>query len=259
VEQAGPPDGPALVLLHALGGSGEDWLLQRDVLAEGGYRVLVVDMRGHGRSEKPRCRYSIEGMAADVARALDEVGVKRADVCGLSLGGATALALALDYPERVRRLVLVNAAARYLPRDASRLIYYGARLILLSLIGPRQQARFVARRVFPRPEHANLREILFERLAANDPRAYRRVAGALVRFDVRHRLSQIRAPTLVVAGADDTTVSLHQKQELAGAIPGARLEVVPGSGHATIVDSPEAFNRLLLDSLANGQEGTGFR
>ena len=94
VEQAGPPDGPPLVLLHGLGSSSEDWLWQRDELTAAGYRLLMVDARGHGRSEKPYSRYRIEDMAGDVAHVLDGLGVSQAHVCGLSLGGAIATPLA---------------------------------------------------------------------------------------------------------------------------------------------------------------------
>jgi pimeloyl-ACP methyl ester carboxylesterase len=250
VEQAGPPDGPTLLLLHALGSTGEDWVWQRDALTEAGYHLLMVDARGHGRSPKPHNRYRIEDMASDVARALDELSVARADVCGLSLGGAIALALALDYPERVNRLVIANAAAYFLTQSPSRYLYFGLRLVLMSLLSFRQQARLVASRVFPRPEHAEIREWFFERLAANDRLAYRRTFQALARFDVRERLGEISALTLVIAGADDTTVSLPQKEELAEAIPGARLEIVPDSGHGTVADCPEVFNRLVIDFLA---------
>ena len=250
VAQAGPQGAPPLVLLHGLGGSGEDWFWQRDDLVRAGYRLLMVDARGHGCSEKPYGRYRIEDMAADVAHALDELAVMRADVCGLSLGGAMALALALEHSDRVRRLVVVNAAACFLPRDLSRLVYYGARLLALSFVGLPRQAHIVANRVFPRPEHAHLREMLYERLTTNDPRAYRRTIGALGRFDVRARLRELGAPTLVVAGEEDTTVALRDKVALADNVPNARLAVVSRSGHAPIADCPQVFNRLLLDFLA---------
>lgn len=249
IEQVGPPDGQALVLLHGLGNTGESWFFQRDVLGEAGYRVLLVDARGHGQSEKPHTRFSIQAMAGDVVHALDGLGIETAHVCGLSLGGALALTLAMDYPGRVGRLVVVNSAMRFIPRDLSRLLYFGMRVILMQFISFRQQARLVANRVFPNPEHAHLRDYLYQILIANDPIAYRRVALALARFDARGQVGRIQAPTLVIAGDKDTTVPMRDKRALAAAIPGARLEVVAGSGHGTPVDSPEAFTSLLLDFL----------
>ena len=174
IEQTGPPEGPPLVLLHGLGSSSQDWMWQRDDLAAAGVRMVMVDARGHGRSEKPYGPYQIEDMADDVVAALDELGIEQVDVCGLSLGGALALTMALNHPERVKRLVIVNAPAYFMGRNVSQLAYFGLHYLLLSALSLPRQARIVAGRVFPRPEQAQLRETLYEQLASNDRRAYKR-------------------------------------------------------------------------------------
>ncbi len=189
-------------------------------------------------------------MAIAVEALLDRLAIERAHVVGLSLGGCVALALALSAPRRVRSLVVINAFARLRPAGA-RGAMRGARRVLLALAAPmRVVAAAVAREAFPGAEHTALREAAQVRLAANSRRQYLGCLAALMRFDVRDRLGEIRCPTLVVAGALDATVPLAAKELLARAIPGARLHVVGNSGHITHYDQPEALNALLLEHLA---------
>jgi pimeloyl-ACP methyl ester carboxylesterase len=117
------------------------------------------------------------------------------------------------------------------------------------VLGLPAQARFVAARLFPKPEQAELRALAAERIAANDMTTYTRLMLAIRAFDVTHRLSEIACPTLVIAGDRDTTVPLRAKQYLASHIPGARFELIADSGHATPVDQPEAFNQLVMDFI----------
>ncbi len=109
--------------------------------------------------------------------------------------------------------------------------------------------------MFPRPEHAAHRDLLVRRIVESDPVAYAAAMRALVGFDARDRLAEIRAPTLVVTGARDTTVPPAVQAELARGIPGARHVVIDGGGHAVVVDQAEAFNRAVLEFLRAGDQG----
>ena len=240
--------GPAIVLIHGLGSCAEDWsLLQAPALSQR-YRVLMPDLRGHGRSDRPPGPYTVPQMANDIAGFLDATRTGSAHVVGLSLGGAVAQALAVQHPERVRSLVLVNTFAHLRPKGWTEwrltLTRFGALLVNLAL-----HAHLEAKELFPRPDQAGLRRVAFQRLSANDPAAYRAAMMAAARYDGRRDLGRIRAPTLVVAGLEDTVVPLRAKEELASGIPGARLVIIPRSGHATPTDQPVAFNRVLLDFL----------
>lgn len=237
--------GDAIVLLHGLGSCAQDWLLQMPVFT-GKFHVIAPDLRGHGRTDRPQGRVRVSDLASDVVGLLDELNVRRVHVVGLSLGGCVAQQMALDCPARVRSLTLVNTFARFGlggPRNALPL---ALRMAVLGSLGLPAQARFVARRLFPKPEQAPLRQMAAERIAANDPVTYRRLLLAIRAFDVTRRLSEIVCPTLVIAGDRDTTVPLRAKQLLASRIPGARLELVSDSGHATPVDQPDVFNRLVM-------------
>ena len=188
----------------------------------------------------------MEAMAADVAALLSALEAPPAHVVGLSLGGCVALTLALDHAALVRSLTLVNAFARLTPagpRGAMRML---ARLGLLACAPMRVVASHVARGLFPRPDQRELRRAAVASLAGNSRRTYLAAIRALASFDVRRRLSEMRCPTLVVAGERDTTVPLASKRFLQRSIPGAELIVVDDSGHVTPCVQADRFNALLL-------------
>jgi pimeloyl-ACP methyl ester carboxylesterase len=189
-------------------------------------------------------------MADAVGALLARLGEPPAHVVGLSLGGCVALALALRAPDRVRSLTVVNAFARLRPAGPGAVLRLAARLALLATAPMSAVAALVARGLFPRPEQAALYEAAVRSLGRNSRRAYFAGVRAILGFDVRAALERVRCPTLVMAGADDATVALDLKEALARAIPGSRWVIVPGSGHATNADHPDAFNATLRDFLA---------
>ena len=239
--------GEPLLLLHGLGSSSDDWLLQIPTFSNR-WRVIAPDLRGHGRTPLPDTTLTIEQMAADMAELLERLDARPAHVLGLSMGGCVALALALARPDDVRSLILVNtgAAIRFSGRRYLRGL---TRVIALLVGGPPAMARVVARGLFPDPDQALLRQEAAARLSQVAPRAYLSAVRALLRFDARPRLAEIRCPTLVIAGAEDGTLGPQPTRYLADHIPGARLVIIPRSRHVTPIDQPEAFNRTVLNFL----------
>jgi len=239
--------GEPFLLLHGLGSSSDDWLLQIPTFSNR-WRVIAPDLRGHGRTPLPDTTLTIEQMAADMAELLERLDARPAHVLGLSMGGCVALALALARPDDVRSLILVNtgAAIRFSGRRYLRGL---TRVIALLVGGPPAMARVVARGLFPDPDQALLRQEAAARLSQVAPRAYLSAVRALLRFDARPRLAEIRCPTLVIAGAEDGTLGPQPTRYLADHIPSARLAIIPRSRHVTPIDQPEAFNRTVLNFL----------
>jgi pimeloyl-ACP methyl ester carboxylesterase len=212
--------------------------------------VIVVDLPGHGRSALPRGRLTVESIAADVEALLVALDEPSVHVVGLSLGGCVGLALALHAPARVRSLTLVNTFARLRPASPAASLRMAWRALLLGTAPMATVTALVARTVFPHAEQAALRRQARASLGRTSRRAYASAMAALARFDARAALATLRCPTMVVAGTDDTTIGLDSKDALARTIVGARWVVVPGSGHATNVDQPAAFNHVLLEFIA---------
>lgn len=247
-EEVNPQGSPPVLLLHGLGSAGADWLFQFEALSGAGFRVLAPDLRGFGRSSAPP-KVTVKAMADDMAIFLKKLNAHPAYVVGISMGGTVALQLALDHPEFVSKLVLVNTFARMKFTSPREILYLLTRLLIASLVGPEKQAEMVAKRVFPHPGQETLRNNLKQRILHTNPCSYRSALQSLWKFDVFNRLKELKMPVLVITGAEDTTVPPKVQEEMARAIPNARHVVVEGSGHGVIADNPEVFNMILLEFL----------
>ena len=244
-----PAGVPAVLLLHGLGADGTSWTLQLPALAGAGFRPLAPDAPGFGTSRYDGRGWSIRRATAQMAGLLGELGTGPAHIVGLSMGGVIAQQFALDFPQLTRKLVLVSTFSALRPESLSGWGYFAGRAAVVSLLGLEAQARLVSRRLFPDPEDESLRDMFIDIVSRADPRAYRRAMASLGLFDSRKRLGEIKVPTLVVTGADDTTVSPARQRLLVDGIPGARQVVIPRAGHAVSVDQAEIFNASLLEFL----------
>ncbi|MGB9776588.1 MAG: alpha/beta fold hydrolase [Anaerolineae bacterium] len=219
--------GPALILIHGAGGNHLHWPAALRRMP--GATVYAVDLPGHGRSEGPG-RERIEDYAADIVRFMDAVGVPRAVLVGHSMGGAIAQMTALTAPERVAGLVLVGTGARL--RVAPAIldgILQDARgtldLITEWAWGPEADPAMVARGR--------------QMMARVHPSVVGGDFAACDRFDVRERVGEITAPTLVITGSEDRMTPPKFGQWLAEHIPGARFVLVEGAGHMVMLEKPD--------------------
>ncbi|MGN2431575.1 alpha/beta fold hydrolase [Pseudomonas syringae] len=239
--------GAPVLLLHGLGSSCQDWEYQIPALAAH-YRVIVMDMRGHGRSDKPHERYSIQGMSNDVEALIEHLRLGPVHVVGLSMGGMIGFQLAVDQPELLKSLCIVNSAPQVKVRSLGDLWQWARRWTLSRVVGMTTLGHALGKRLFPKPEQAELRRKMAERWSKNDKRAYLASFDAIVGWGVEHRLARITCPTLIIAAEHDyTPVSL--KEDYVKRLPNARLVVISDSRHATPLDQPEPFNRTLLEFI----------
>lgn len=253
VSQEGNPLSTPVVLLHGLGANADSWLLQVPVLVQAGYRTISPDFRGFGRSS-PAPIPDLWDLTRDTVGVLNHLDIKSAHMIGISMGGTVAIRLALDYPDKVRKLVLINTFARLWPISPRTLVFFLYRLIVFRVFGLNAQARSVAKNMFPDPTQAVLRESLYAQIVQSNPQVYRHLMRELIRFDVHNRLNEIRQPTLVLTGAQDRTVSTVIQRYLADNIPGAIQKIIPGAGHGATGQMPELVNEALLDFL--GRDAT---
>ncbi len=240
--------GYPLILLHGLGSRSDDWLFQTPVFAER-FRVIMPNLRGHKLSSPVRGSITIDALATDVARLLEALDVRIAHVVGFSLGGLVAQRLALDYPQMVDQLVLVNTFAHLWPTSLHEAYTLARRAVVSKYLPARTTAWVVARDLFPKPEQAPWRQALLDRLGDNDVVSYRHLVDAIRRFDTRRQLDRIGHSTLLITGDRDAVVPRSCQQQLVRGLPKVRWKIVRDSGHATPVDQPEQFNRLVLEFI----------
>ena len=235
-------DGAWVTLVNGHNRPLNDFRLMGRHLSERGFRVLALDNRGAGRSETYR-EFTLADMVDDVAALWDEEGVARTHLLGISMGGFIAATLALDHAARVRRLVLVSTAAgqAYIRRDDTPWSSDPAEVE--AKLRPYFTADFAARNeMLVRSMAKQIAKSVEDGGFAEKSAAQRR---ALAGFDLTARLGGLKAPTLVIHGAEDRIIPLAAGRELAQLIKGAQLEVLPGAGHLLLAERPKELYALV--------------
>jgi 3-oxoadipate enol-lactonase len=249
--ESGVPAGFPVILLHGNGLSHEMWRhLEPALRAE--YRVISPHFRGMGRSEAagyPGLTFTIGDHAADLMSFMDALGIEQASLVGHAFGGFVAMQLTLDHPQRVASLVLVDTSARVEGTTRESLPQWAAKVEREGMAGVVEGAmdRWFVKRMH-RDDQATL-DIYRRMVAANPPMGYAANCRGIPQFDLRNELGRIAAPTLVVGGTEDYSISLQQKRDLAEGIPGARLVAMPDASHTVPEEQPELFNREVLAFL----------
>lgn len=248
----GAADAPAVVLLHSLAADGGMWAEQVPALLEAHYRVLRIDMRGHGGSEATDGPYAIADLAADAVAVTDFLGLERFHLAGLSIGGIIAQAIAIGHPHRLLSLMLCDTVAKppaFWPEAwAARAAAAKAAGSVAPLADP-TIARWLTE-AFKERNPRRWTEV-HSGIAALPLAGYLGAAAALTGFDFTADLPSLRVPTLVVCGSDDEGTPPAANREIASLIPGARYEEIPNARHVPNIEHPLLFNRILLDWLAH--------
>ena len=228
--------GGLFVLVHAAGGNAGMWRRQLGGLGAE-HSALALDLPGHGRSTGLTGLPTVEAYADLLAAFVSALGLRRFVLVGRSMGGAIGQAFAVRHPERLAGLVLACTAARFEVADESV-------ATLRDVVRGRLPQQFTTETFSPSTSMEVMREAWMEQVKT-DPRVRLGDVLACRAFDGRPLLPRIRVPTLVVAGADDRVTPVAAAEELARGIPGARLEVIPESGHQAPLEQADAFDRLV--------------
>jgi non-heme chloroperoxidase len=243
----GDPTGEAIIFLH---GYSDSWFSFSRVLPllSAEYHALALTERGHGDSDKPQCCYTVDDFAADVDAFMDALSIEETTLVGGSGGGFIAQRVALDYPHRVSRFVLIGAGATLVNNEA--VMGLGEEMLALEdPISPEFVREFQESMMYhPGPDEF-LDTVVSEslKLPARVWRDYWE-GVALARYDAS-RLGEIDAPTLILWGEQDIIFSREDQEQLAAEIPGATLKVYPETGHAVHWDRPEQVVRDLEEFM----------
>ncbi len=238
-------EGPPLVFVHANPFDRRLWLHQVARFSAF-YKVIAMDLRGYGFSDKPEAAFTLSDMTADVLGVCADEGVTQAIFAGCSVGSGICMQIGLDHPQMAQAVVLVGGSSRG-PRNVDELVkgFETPDLAgyLMSLM-----RRYVAPGFADTPRGRWTLNLFVERAGDLSAKSIAQIFRARGSFDMSGRLSGLKPPALVVNGEHDG--SLPAGQETASLIPGARHVVIPNAGHACCIEDPEAFDRAVIEFLA---------
>jgi 3-oxoadipate enol-lactonase len=248
---AGPQAAPVVCFTHSLNADGGMWVEQMVPLLAAGYRVLRLDMRGHGGSAPVEGDYTMDALASDVKGALDVLGIERVHYIGLSIGGMIGQGFALAYPARLLSLTLCDtlpgtpkeAAGTWDERKAA-----VRKAGTLSILADGTMERWFTAE-FRGLNPIRWREIR-DTISNTAPAGFLGCASAIQTFDYEARLPTIKAPTLVICGDQDPGTPPERNKLIAARIPGGRYEGIANARHLPNVERPEQFNRVMMSWLA---------
>ncbi len=255
-QEAGDPLAPALVLIHGFASSTLVWSKVFLRLAAAGFRVIAIDMLGFGYSGKPRNgEYTIAGQASLLVGLLDRLKIKRATLVGSSYGGAVAATCALDYPQRVDKLVLIGTVNNNRPLNYKLMRVFSSRVfgdvVSPLLIGSRSLLRRRMKRVYDRHEWVlDERRVDARHLplrASGTQRAIIRTVRCWDAERISREAHLIKQPTLLLWGEKDCEIPLADGERLHDQIPESRLIVFLNCGHIPHEEYPEEFTNVVVD------------
>jgi 3-oxoadipate enol-lactonase len=242
----GRAEGPFVVLSNSLGATHKMWDAQVAALEER-FGVVRYDTRGHGGSPVPDGPYSIDDLADDLVALLDRLGVGRAHLVGLSLGGMTALRVAARDPDRVDRLAVLCTGAQLPPASG-----WTDRAATVRSGGSGAVATAVVERWFT-PQHLSahpeVRQAAEAMVAATPAEGYAGCCEAIAALDLRDDLASITAPTLAIAGAEDLATPPPKLEEIATRVKNGQLLVVPRAAHLANAERPGIITPALIEHL----------
>lgn len=246
--EVGDPTGPVVLLIH--GYTDSSFSYSRILpLIDKKYRILAIDQRGHGDSDKPVSGYEMRDLAADAAAFMEAVGVRSATVVGHSMGSFVAMQTALDHPAKVGRLVLVGTSSTANNKNTAALL-----AAVNELKDP--VSREFAHEFQVSTSSPDLPKDFFNEVVANSLKlpasVWKQALVGVMGRDYRPELKKIKVPVTIFWGEKETVFSREDQEPLIKGLPNARFVVYPNSGHAPTWDEPEKFAKDLNEILANG-------
>lgn len=246
----GPETGPVVAFAHSLASDGGMWAEQMQPLLGAGWRVLRLDMRGHGGSDPVPGDYSMAGLADDVALVLDFLGLDKVHLVGLSIGGMIGQAFAIGHGHRLASAMLCDTApgtppggkAAWEPR-----MEMVRKAASLEPLGDGTMERWFTDAFKPRkPKRwGEIRSTIVN----TTPAGYLGCAAAILDFDFVPKLPSVKVPTLVVCGDDDQGTPPAGNKKIAELIPGGKYAGIANARHFPNVEHPDVFNRIMMEWL----------
>ena len=247
-EVYGKESGEVLMFSHSLGTNLLMWDPQVRRFRDN-YKIICLDTRGHGKSDVPDGPYTLEQLAQDAVGLMDTVGIKEVHWIGLSMGGMIGQAVALNYPDRLKSLILCDTAAKVNEEDQP---IWQERIEAALKHGMEALLEPTLERWFTKPfREKNPPEVqLIRKLFLSTPvKGFVGCAEAIRRLNYLDRLSEIKLPTLIIVGQEDMGTPVEVAKEMHKRIPNSELVIIPSAAHLSNLEQPERFNQAIADFL----------
>ena len=244
-------EGRPIIMIHGFTNYGLSWAQQVPELVHAGFRVILPDLYGHGQSQPADTALTVPDLASGITDLMHHLRISRAILCGLSLGGMVAQQLAVTAPACVEALVVANSRATFAEPALVEAVESWIN-VFLQPEGPLKRLAIT----WPLLLNETYRESAAghaalsawkQALAGVPGSSLANVAQGMTQFDLRDRISEITVPTCVISGDQDKLFPPEKTAEIASAIRSSVFHTIEGGGHISSMDSPDTFNRLLLD------------
>lgn len=242
-------EGEPVILLNGILANTRSWFLQVPALINNGFKVVLMDFRGQGASDKPRTRYSMEMHADDVKALLDFLGIKKAHVIGISYGGEVGMIFTIKYPETVKSLVVtcsVPKADRYARLMADKWMmaarFRSGKYLFLTMVTDIYSPAFIN-------NNWNFIERTILAFEEVDFDAFIELLKSFMELDIEDKLHSIKVPTLVIGAEYDRTKPWIYSKMISDKIPNSKLLIIKDAGHVVIWEKPDEYNKAILEFL----------
>lgn len=234
-------DKPVLIFIHGLGENLDSWINQINHF-KSNYRVVAMDLRGHGRSNDGDKPITIAQFAADIIALMDKLDIPQTHIIGLSMGGIIAQELAINYQERLLTLSLCNTASFATEEAKGKL---AGRIDMINAVTMDEMANFIVTACLPEQYDQKIYEQAFAIFRQNRRVPYLAATIATFSIDYREALAKITIPVLVFTGEFDEATPVEASQFIHQAIAQSELHIIEGVGHLSKLEKPAEFNQLI--------------
>lgn len=238
-------EGEAILFLHGLGSSSQDWEKQIEELSKE-YKIYLLDLRGHGKSSIDG-NFSFELFIQDIELFINQIIKEPFHLVGLSLGAMLASSLA-SKQANIKSLTLINCPLKINLDSIKMKIQFYLRVFIIKLFGMKSVAKIIAPKLFPLDTQKNLREIFIKRWEKNDIKAYLSTMKALIGFDITKYTKDINCKTFIISAENDY-FPLKEKEIYSKQIKNSEIIVIDRTHHALPFEAAEKFNKILLKKL----------